>query len=316
MEPRVSILIPCYNAERWVAEAIESALAQTWPNKEVIVVDDGSKDKSFEIVQRYAGRIRCETQPNRGGNPTRNRLLELATGDWVQYLDADDALLPDKVEAQARLVTERPEVDIFYSPVVLLTHEPDGSTRREPMPIPEPHDPWVLLARWYLPQTGGPLWRKQAIVDVGGWKPDQPCCQEHELYLRLLKGGKRFEHVEHFGALYRQWGESTVWKKDRSETRRRRLAVTDELERFLEERGELTPRRLHAVQTSRLEIARNVWQSDRALARELVRRAHARVRPVELEGAPFPPMYRKLYRLLGFEAAEHIATLKRRLLGR
>ena len=57
---------------------------------------------------------------------------------------------------------------------------------QEPVPIPEPHDPWILLARWYLPQTGASLWRKQALLDVGGWKPGQPACQEHELYLRLV----------------------------------------------------------------------------------------------------------------------------------
>ena len=75
----VSILIPCFNAEKWVAQAIESALAQTWPEKEVIVVDDGSTDASLEIIRHFDGRVRWESGPNRGGNAARNRLLSSPT---------------------------------------------------------------------------------------------------------------------------------------------------------------------------------------------------------------------------------------------
>src|SRR6516164_5613032 len=100
MQPFVSILIPCFNAERWIAEAIESALAQSWPDKEVIVVDDGSTDRSLDIIRGFGSYIRWETGSNCGSNPTRNRLLTIAEGDWLQYLDADDYLLPEKVARQ------------------------------------------------------------------------------------------------------------------------------------------------------------------------------------------------------------------------
>src|SRR5262245_58403046 len=108
MDRLVSILIPCYNAERWISEAIESALAQTWAAKEVIVVDDGSTDRSLDIIRKFDGRIRWETGPNRGGGRARNRLLELASGEWLQYLDADDYLLPEKIAAQMQFVTAHP----------------------------------------------------------------------------------------------------------------------------------------------------------------------------------------------------------------
>src|SRR5678815_984429 len=100
LPPLVSILIPCYNAERWIRQCIESALDQTYPNKEVIVVDDGSKDASLEVIKSFGDRIRWETGPNRGGNAARNRLLQLAKGEWLQYLDADDYLLPEKISRQ------------------------------------------------------------------------------------------------------------------------------------------------------------------------------------------------------------------------
>ena len=77
MSTLVSILIPVYNAERWIEQTIESALSQTWPAKEVIVVDDGSTDRSLQIIKRFAGRVRWEAGPNRGSNAARNRLLAL-----------------------------------------------------------------------------------------------------------------------------------------------------------------------------------------------------------------------------------------------
>src|SRR5262249_17978259 len=213
MAALVSVLIPCYNAQRWIGEAIESALGQTYEHNEVIVIDDGSTDNSLEIIKSFGDKIRWETHPNRGGNAVRNRLLESARGDWLQYLDADDYLLPEKVAKQMSFLVTRPDVDMVFGPVI-LEHWSQHDCRRELLAIPEPHDPWVLLASWQLPQTGAFLWRKQAILDVGGWKHDQPCCQEHERYLRLIIGGKEFAYCPSGGAVYRQWSDKTVCRKD------------------------------------------------------------------------------------------------------
>ena len=104
MAPLVSILIPCYNAERWVGTAIRSALAQTYPRTEVVAIDDGSTDGSRAVLRQFEPAIAWEAQPNRGGNVTRNRLLVLSSGMWIQYLDADDCLLPDKVAEQLQAI--------------------------------------------------------------------------------------------------------------------------------------------------------------------------------------------------------------------
>ena len=97
MPPLVSILIPVYNTRQWVGAAIDSALAQTWPDTEVVVLDDGSTDGSLDVVQAYAGRVRIHTQSNGGQNVSRNRLTEFSRGDWLIYLDADDELSADAV---------------------------------------------------------------------------------------------------------------------------------------------------------------------------------------------------------------------------
>src|SRR5256885_5300683 len=242
----VSILIPCFNAEGWVAQAIESALSQTWPEKEVILVDDGSTDASLTIIKTFGDRIRWESGPNRGSNVARNRLLELAHGDWLQYLDADDYLLPEKIAQQMEFIATDLAAAVVFGPAT-IEHWADGSARRVLLPIPEPHDLWILLARWYLPQTGAALWRKQAMVDVGGWKVDQPCCQEHELYLRLLMAGKRFAYCADEGAIYRQFGNGTVSTRNISKVHEQRLDIETRAEEVLRERGELSTDRVSAI---------------------------------------------------------------------
>ena len=318
MMPLVSILIPCYNAERWVAQAIESALEQTWPRKEVIVVDDGSTDGSLAIIRSFGDRIRWATGPNGGGNVARNRLLALAQGEWLQYLDADDWLLPEKVSQQIEFLNDHPETDIVYGPCTLEYWSEQG-THRELFPIPDTDDLWVLLARWYLPQTGAPLWRRKSLLEVGGWKPDQPCCQEHELYLRLLMAGKHWSFCPRNGAVYRQWSEQTVCKRDKPEVRRQRLQIEQRAEAFLLESNELTPARRWAINQARFEMARLAWQHDDNEALGImttIRRSDPGFQP---GGTAAPPHYRMVYRTLGFQAAELVAdclrAVKRRSVG-
>jgi len=96
--PLVSVVIPCYNSQAYVGEAIRSALDQTHKNLEVIVIDDGSSDASLQVIKSFGQSVRWETGPNRGAPAARNRGAELARGEFIQFLDADDLLLPEKVE--------------------------------------------------------------------------------------------------------------------------------------------------------------------------------------------------------------------------
>ena len=103
MSVLVSILIPSYNAEEWIEETIQSALSQTWPRKEIIIVDDGSTDNSLRIAKEYeSNSVKVISQENSGAAVARNKALEYAQGDYIQWLDADDLLAPDKIEKQLR----------------------------------------------------------------------------------------------------------------------------------------------------------------------------------------------------------------------
>jgi glycosyltransferase involved in cell wall biosynthesis len=101
MRPLVSILIPAYNAGNWIADTLRSAIEQTWPEKEIIVVDDGSRDETARIARRFEQRgVRVVTKPNEGAAATRNYAFQLSKGDYIQWLDADDLLSPEKVALQ------------------------------------------------------------------------------------------------------------------------------------------------------------------------------------------------------------------------
>lgn len=317
MNALVSILIPCYNAERWIARAIESALAQTWPDKEIIVVDDGSTDDSLAVIRSFDGRIRWESGPNRGGNAARNRLLQLARGDWIQYLDADDYLRSTKLERQLQVTREHPDCDVICGPTAWERLQNGDLVCTDEM-IPEPRDPWVLLAKWQLPQTGGPLWRRTALNHVEGWRVGQPCCQEHELYLRLLANGRKFEFFDECLAVYCDSEDTTrVTRKVPGEVDRQRLIIFDRMEQALAERNELTSVRLQAINDARHQLARKYWRSDKPLkASILVRIRQSDPNYLPDVGPASSPIYIATYRVLGFETAQLIAAAKRQFLPR
>src|SRR5438552_830981 len=118
---KVTIGIPCYNAARWLRQCIQSALDQRDVEPEVIVVDDGSTDESPAIAKEFGTRITLIEGGHRGGNHARNLVLQAATGEWIQYLDADDYLDPAKISTQFRETHNGAEADIIYSPVWVET---------------------------------------------------------------------------------------------------------------------------------------------------------------------------------------------------
>jgi glycosyltransferase involved in cell wall biosynthesis len=108
--PLVSILVPAFNAEPWLRDALRSAIAQTWEPKEIIVVDDGSTDGTLEIARQFESeQLRVVANEHWGAAATRNEALALSKGDYIQYLDADDVLAPDKIEKQMKALGESPE---------------------------------------------------------------------------------------------------------------------------------------------------------------------------------------------------------------
>jgi GT2 family glycosyltransferase len=315
MLPKVSILIPCFNADRWITQTIQSALDQTYPYKEVIVVDDGSTDDSLDLIQRFGDQIRWETGVNRGGNVARNRLLALSRGEWLQYLDSDDYLLPDKVESQIQFLSQSPNIDVVYSPHITEELGKEGVFHSSPAiaNLPLPHDLWLLATQWKLPQTGGLLIRKQALTDIGGWREDLKHCQDYDLYVRLLMANKRFAYCEQAGAVYRWWCSGTVTHRKIAEIYRDRLGIQDAIEAHLSATGQLTPVRREAINQARFEYARRIYTWDQQWAKQVAVAVKSKDPHFDPSSQVAPAFYRYLYKAFGFAGAEYIADVKRKV---
>lgn len=237
----ISVIIPAYNAAPTLAEAVESCLAQEGIDLEVVVVDDGSTDQTAEVARGFGGRVRLESGPNRGANAARNRGIALAKGPLVQFLDADDLLLPDKLNRQAA-VLEKGAADIVFSDYKVI--EPDGeSSSVQGIPEEGLRDPVCMLLHHRL-QTSAPLHWKRNLESVGGFTPDLKASQERDLHLRLAMAGFRFEKLPGVYHIVRKQRESI--SSDYVKVLRQRQHWVLPAYAKLEEEGKLTDERRRA----------------------------------------------------------------------
>ena len=195
----VSIIIPCYNSEKHISNAIESAIGQNYDNKEVIVVDDGSSDKSLLIIKKFAKYIQYTSIKNSGACFARNLGAQISKGEYLQFLDADDMLTFD-------CVAEKIEVSQNKNRLVCSRVEPMFGANRDRMSCSwfEKSYSLPMLILQGGPPTSAPLHHRDLFIRVGGFKTGLPCAQEYDLHLRLaMWSGCTFHVIDHVGVLIR-----------------------------------------------------------------------------------------------------------------
>ncbi len=308
----VTIGIPCYNSEQWLEVAIRSALEQSHRPTEIIVADDGSTDDSRDIARQFGDEIRLIEQPNRGANAARNTILSQANGEWIQYLDADDYLIPVKVATQLSEAAERiAEADVLYAPTFTEEWSLGEAYNSTLIPIDDQagiYEQWIL---WQLPQTGGCLWRRTALEALGGWDDDAPCCQEHELYLRAIMAGKIMVFTPSPGAVYRIWSEQTLCRKDPQLTIKVKTQLTERMLKWLDQTKRSTKATTQAAGRAFFEMARTIAKYDLEAASKYHDQYQDRGL-INMKGTPAAPWkYRLVYRLAGFRQAEKLAAASR-----
>lgn len=310
MNPLVSIVIPTFNSAQWLRTSIESALGQTWPEKEVLVLDDGSTDDTVTVLASFGDRIRWERTENRGVNHARNRLLQMARGEWMQYLDADDYLRPEKIATQLSEAGPLDRCDVIYSPIIEEYWRDGRVSGTRAAPIDPALDLYAQWFAWQLPQTGGCLWRRSLQIDLGGWDETE-MCDEHEFYQRAMRRGARFVFAPAPGAVYRIWSRSSRCRSDERAILAARTKLTDALRDWMNEQHTWRESHRRAAGQTCLETARTLARHDLA---EAVR-YHAEQRAkglIYLAGPAAPLLYRIFYQLLGFGGAERLARALRR----
>ena len=190
---RISVIMPAYNAERFLGEAIESVLAQSWPEFELIVLDDGSRDSTREIAASYAqrdARVRIEWHENMGVAPTLNRGLDLAASEWVVLMHADDVMMPNRIERQLAFVAEHPELAVASSWVKHINAE-GRIIAKGNSPLVTHEAVQELYAANELVGFSHPaaILRKAAVQAVGGYRQRFRVNEDIDLWNRLLEHG-------------------------------------------------------------------------------------------------------------------------------
>jgi len=304
--PLVSIVIPCYNAEKYVGEAIQSALDQTYPNFEVIVIDDGSTDGSLERIRSFGEAIRWETGPNRGGAAARNRGVGLARGRLVQFLDADDLLYPQKLARQVPLAVAN------SGNLVLCDWETgpiDRPDQRQVRSNTYAGDDPVIRALSERIHTPAPLHSKELLESIGGFREELPCGQDRDLYLRLACAGASFSHLSDVLYIVRKRPGSVSSNTIRVLDGNGRIHGNAYAE--LKRAGKLTERRAAAFAGRMACDARQYLQCGmKAKAREYFRAAR-RMHPGGGIREAYSPLGRVLCGVLGPALTDRIAVSTR-----
>ena len=201
-KPKVSVVIPAYNYGLFIRQAIDSVLAQTWSDREIIVVDDGSSDDTPEIVASYGTQVRYHRQVNQGLSATRNRGIELAQGELIVFLDADDWLLPQMIGDAVAIFTQQPELGIVVSGWQIVSEVGELIANVEPWQTLADLDreSWIV---WRPLLPSATMFKRDWLERVGGFDPDTFPAEDIDCVLRMVALGCESAWSPQVGVAYR-----------------------------------------------------------------------------------------------------------------
>ena len=236
----VSIIVPAFNAERYIGRCLESVLGQTWHNLEVVIVDDGSKDATAEIVQSYQDRrVLYVRQENQGQGAARNNGIRRSKGKYITFLDADDMYLPEKVEKQVRFLEEHSEYKIMYCSALSFCLDEPRVLLKKKGRCPQGDIFGDLLRSSVInPNT---IMLHRDVIERGflfGEGVYGRYSEEWDLYLRMSRAGFRFGYLDEDLVIVEirkdsntQWDKQWVIKKNTVEMLERVASEMSEEER-------------------------------------------------------------------------------------
>lgn len=307
VRPGVSIIVPCYNAERWVDRAVRSALSQDYPHKEVIVVDDGSTDGSLSVIRSFGDRIRWEGGPNRGACAARNRGLDLASLDYVIFLDADDYMEGNLVGGLVSAASSNAAALAFAT---LVRESPEG-IRAPPLSYPSDSTATELLLGWLKGEcigNGATIWRREFLISVGGWNEGVMQGQDVELVIRALLTGPSIAFASEGALIYYDHGsENRISRRVSEPILRNRLWF---MEALAQSAGQQAEELRGAFANELYNLAK---RAATLRYHEVSDEALSVARRLGLRGHPGSLAWRLACRILGFDIAAPSTAMMRRL---
>lgn len=201
--PQVSVIIPVYNGENYITQALDSVISQTYSNYEIIVVNDGSSDSSNQILELYSSKINYINQDNQGSAAARNKGIESANGDLIAFLDADDFfILPDKLLQQVKYFEQDAELGSIHTGWQLVNQKGENISNIRPWEYAPNLDLETWL-KWKPVLTSTMMVRRSWLMRVGGFDIALRQCHDVDLVLRLALEGCKFEWLHQIAVAYR-----------------------------------------------------------------------------------------------------------------
>lgn len=209
--PLVSILIPAHNVSAWIQDTIKSALNQTYPNIEIIIVDDHSTDNTLELAKKFiSDKVHVFLNSKKGGNSARNYAFTMSNGDYIKFMDADDYCTDDMIEKQMERILHDGDNDtLIFSPVKMLY--PDGHIFLPPRYIDQDYTPGIELLLdiwrgkgWNCPHCH--LMHRDLFIKSGGWDETIIKNQDGEFFARVAAKASKSLFVKDVYAIWRQTG--------------------------------------------------------------------------------------------------------------
>ncbi len=215
-QPLVSVIIPCHNAEKYILQTLASVFAQSYTNYEIIVIDDGSTDTSYQLLQDIEHeKLRVFTQENQGPSAARNHGMALAHGKYLQFLDSDDLLLPEKIEKQVILL-ETTQADVAYGNWFKFETNLAGKeiiSETITKQIEGRAEIAVFISFWCPPAVL--LYSKKIVDKIGKWNMKLPIIQDARFLLDAVLQGGKFVYADDFVAKYRVHQSGSVSTKSK-----------------------------------------------------------------------------------------------------
>ena len=306
MPPDIAIVIPCYNGEATLAATLESAIAQG-DEVGIMVVDDGSSDRSLSIARRFEPRIRVLTGPNRGVSAARNRGIAATDADWLVFLDADDLLIPGTLKLRLKAARET-NADV----IICDWEEVDDGSEVASSPPPVRTIDWALMeedaelaaatSAWAT--TAAILYRRSLVERIGGFRDDLPIIQDARFLFDAMSCGGKAVYSPHVGARYRVLTNS-LSRRNAVRFWQDVLRNGRQIEKFWRTAGTFNDRRIEAVRGIYYGAARGFF----AAADSTYFEAHASMCALGRSAPLHSRIAAPLARLFGLPAARTMLSL-------
>lgn len=309
VDTQISVIVPCYNVEEYIDEGLRSVLTQTFAPLEILCIDDGSSDNTVSIIRElqkeFPDRIRLlVNEQNRGATYTRNRGLAIARGEYIQFFDADDLLLPFKFEYQNEVLN-----NLNYKPDILI-----GSCKKlfldgtEKVYTYHAMDPWCALLDAMLGVTTSNLFRREKVLEINGWMDGLKSSQEYDLMFRMLQKGAKVQFDTKQLNVNREREFGSITKTNPAEKWKRFINLRTRIYDYLKESNQLTEERKQTFVNIVFDAARILYIYDKQAALELHKKYILNV------GTPSVTLstserFLSFYRILGFEKAQSLSKL-------